>query len=79
MSKYAWAEIVKTTNNGDGTVTCVFEHLCPVSISVGNPAEGDSGKTGDEMGRYLILWAGLMVVSAGAIVTMVVVRRKAKQ
>lgn len=75
----AWAEIVKTTNNGDGTVTCVFEHLCPVSISVGNPAEGDSGKTGDEMGRYLILWAGLMVVSAGAIVTMVVVRRKAKQ
>lgn len=75
----AWSEIVKVTNNGDGTVTCVFEHLCPVSISVGSPAGSSSGKTGDEMGRYLVLWAGLMVVSAGAIVTMLVVRRKAKQ
>ena len=78
-SANAWGEIAKVQDNGDGTITCNFEHLCPVAISVGSPASGDTGKTGDEMGRYLFLWAGLMVASAGVIVTMLVVRRKAKR
>lgn len=30
----AWKAIVSTTNNGDGTVTCVFEDLCPVAFAV---------------------------------------------
>lgn len=29
-----WNPIVKAVNNGDGTVTCTFEHLCPISFSV---------------------------------------------
>ena len=29
-----WKEIVSTVNNGDGTVTCEFEDLCPVAIAV---------------------------------------------
>lgn len=29
-----WNPIVKTVNNGDGTVTCTFEKLCPVEFSV---------------------------------------------
>ena len=29
-----WEPIVKTVNNGDGTVTCTFEHLCAISFSV---------------------------------------------
>ena len=29
-----WGTIVKVTNNGDGTLTCVFEDFCPVSFSV---------------------------------------------
>lgn len=29
-----WNPIVSTVNNGDGTVTCVFEHLCPVAFVV---------------------------------------------
>ena len=33
-----WNPIVKTVNNGDGTVTCTFEKLCPVEFSV---VEGD--------------------------------------
>lgn len=33
-----WNPIVSTVNNGNGTVTCVFEKLCPVEFSV---IEGD--------------------------------------
>lgn len=29
-----WEPIVKSENNGDGTVTCVFEHFCVASFSV---------------------------------------------
>jgi hypothetical protein len=29
-----WSPIVKTVNNGDGTVTCTFEHLCGVEFSM---------------------------------------------
>ena len=29
-----WNPIVKTVNNGDGTVTCTFEHLCVVELSM---------------------------------------------
>lgn len=29
-----WTEIEKVTNNGDGTVTCIFEDLCPVAFVV---------------------------------------------
>lgn len=29
-----WAEIESTTNNGNGTVTCVFEDICPVAFAV---------------------------------------------
>ena len=29
-----WQEIQQVTNNGDGTITCVFAHLCPVAVIV---------------------------------------------
>ena len=29
-----WNEIVSAVNNGDGSVTCVFEDLCPVAFAV---------------------------------------------
>ena len=29
-----WVEIESVTNNGDGTVTCVFEDICPVAFAV---------------------------------------------
>lgn len=29
-----WTAAEKAVNNGDGTITCVFEHFCPVAISV---------------------------------------------
>lgn len=35
-----WNPIVSCVNNGDGTVTCLFDHLCPVSFSVEVDDEG---------------------------------------
>lgn len=72
----AWGEIAGVKNNGDGTVTCTFEHLCPVSISVLNESAGDSDDTGDAFGADLYMWIALMAVSAVAVVAIVVSRRK---
>lgn len=68
-----WEEVVSVKNNGDGTITCVFEDFCPVAISVPVPGEGPDD-TGDK--ADITLWAVLLVVSAAAVVTMVILRRR---
>lgn len=72
----AWGEIAGVKNNGDCTVTCTFEHLCPVSISVLNESAGDSDDTSDGFGADLHMWIALMAVSAVAVVVIVASRRK---
>ena len=62
-----WGEIESVTNNGDGTITCVFEHFCPVAFCVRDPKGGS--ETGDIAGRNLMLWFVLMAVSSAAIIT----------
>lgn len=74
----AWGEIAGVKNNGDGTVTCTFEHLCPVSISVLNKAAGDPDGTGDAFGSDLHMWIALMAVSAVAVVVVTATRRKVR-
>ena len=59
-----WAPIVSTANNGDGTITCVFEHLCPVAFSVANeqtppPQSGDPA--GDQMDLWFIIGGAAML------------------
>ena len=66
---------VNATNNGDGTVTCVFDDFCPVAFAVDNSQDGPS-QTGDAFGQNMGLWVGLMVVSAGVLVVAVANRRK---
>lgn len=68
-----WNPIVSVTNNGDGTVTCVFEHLCPVAFSV--VSENWSPVTG-YMDPMVLLWVVLMVASAAALVFVVAQRRR---
>lgn len=72
-----WGEIVSVTNNGDGTVTCVFEHLCPVSFSVSQrDIEVEPPYTGDEMGGHLWVWILVMVASGASLVVLTENRRK---
>lgn len=72
----AWGEIAKVVNNGDGTVTCTFEHLCPVAIAVESETAGEPGDGGDAFGGTMYLWIVLMVVSAAAVVVVATSRRK---
>lgn len=65
---------VPTDNNGDGTVDCVFEDICPVVFCVGGSTP--PAQTGDIAGQQLILWIVLMVVSLVAVVVLVVRRNK---
>ena len=69
-----WNPIVSMTNNGDGTVTCVFAHLCPVAFILAE--DKDVPDTGSLFGSDLFLWVGVMVVSATALVLVVANNRK---
>ena len=69
-----WNPIVSAVNNGDGTVTCTFEHLCPVEFSV--ETERGPSATGDNTLQSVMPWMLLLVASAVALVAVVVLRRK---
>ncbi len=77
-----WEPVVSTVNNGDGTVTCVFEDICPVVFCVENEETETPDKpqkppvqTGDPAGDNLLLWAVLGSVCLVAVVVLVVVYR----
>ncbi|MBQ7917168.1 MAG: LPXTG cell wall anchor domain-containing protein [Firmicutes bacterium] len=72
----AWNPIVETVNNGDGTITCVFEDFCPIVFSIDTADE--TPKTGDEIGANMGLWIGLMAVCVVAIAGLTVYRRRAR-
>lgn len=69
-----WDEIEWFANNGDGTVTCVFEHFCPVAFCV--KTNQDNDQTGDITAQSMLLWIALMVVSATTIAVLSYNRRK---
>lgn len=68
-----WEPINKVVNNGDGTITCTFDHLCPVAFVVGPDGQPDTGLT---VGNDLMIWAFVLVVSAVALVVVVTKNRK---
>lgn len=70
-----WVEICSVKNNGDGTVTCVFEKLCPIAFAVPSTAV-QPPKTGDDSAAELGLWIGLMTASTVAMAGLVIFRRK---
>ena len=71
-----WTAAESVVNNGDGTLTCVFEDICPVVFCVEEDYNITPPKTGDEIGRKLPLWIALMVISLIAIVVLVILYRK---
>lgn len=70
-----WDPIVSVENNGDGTVTCVFEHLCPVAFILGED-NGNNPSTGVFANTEMFLWIAVMLVSTGALVCVVANNRK---
>ncbi len=76
-----WNPIVKTVNNGDGTVTCTFEDLCPVAFAVNtNPNAGANNSDGNpKTGDQIMMWVALLAVSVVALGAVVVISRKKRR
>ncbi len=66
-----WNNIASVVNNGDGTVTCTFEHLCPIAFVVDADTYLPPIKTGDNIGN-LGVWFGVMAVSGLALIAIAV-------
>ena len=73
----AWGNIVKITNNGDGTVTCVFEHLCPIAFSVPTGNTPPS-QTGDIPTVGIMGFVALVALLAIAVLTVLYIRSTKK-
>lgn len=71
-----WVHVKSVVNNGDGTVTCIFEDICPVAFCVESQSNVKPPKTGDAVGGDLLRWLVLLIVSFSAIVVLVINRRK---
>lgn len=72
-----WVPVEDCINNGDGTVTVKFTQICPVAFLV--PGSGQnmdvvSPITSDA--SSIALWGAVMVVALGAIVALVIYRRR---
>ncbi len=72
-----WVDI-PTTNNGNGTVSCTFEHFCPVLFAVKGGSTSVPPQTGDVAGQQLALWISLMVVASAGVVTVIVLASRKK-
>ncbi len=81
-------KLVPTVNNGDGTITCTFEDICPVAFLV--PADAscngvitddatDSNVTivtGKDNLTNILFWGGIMAVSFALILALCFVSRR---
>ena len=71
-----WVAIESVENNGDGTVKCVFEEICPVAIAVEDAALSANPGTGDAAGSQLLPVIAVMCLSAVGIVALVVTKAR---
>lgn len=71
-----WSPIVSVVNNGDGTVTCIFEHLCGVEFSM--PLKAAAAPVEPAETPNILPWIILLIVAAGAVVGIVVAKNKKK-
>ena len=73
-----WRLIPDVINNGDGTVTCIFDEFCPVMFLT--PGTGVKGTlapvTGDTVMKDITLWIVLAGASLVAMIGVLVVYRR---
>ena len=72
-----WSPIVETVNNGDGTVTCTFEHLCAIEFSMPVAAAMPSAPAEDvQAGANMLPWYIILALAIGAFVVVLIARKK---
>lgn len=64
-----WVRVENVKNNGDGTVTCEFEDICPVAFVVEDKESAQNPATGDT--ANLLPAVSMMLLSAVGIVALV--------
>lgn len=75
-----WQVVDKVVNNGDGTITCTFEKLCPVAFLV----PGETTETGTSTvpktwdNTNVVVWSAVAAVSLGLIVALIIIYRSKK-
>ena len=69
-----WEPIVKTVNNGDGTVTCTFEHLCAIAFSM--EVNKQPAATDDVQPVSILPWVILLAVAVVAVIVVLFVKKK---
>lgn len=69
-----WSLIEKTVNNGDGTVTCTFEHFCPVVFAM--PVAPASAPIDAVSGINYLPWIAVLVLAVGGILFIVFKKKK---
>ena len=72
-----WNPIVSTVNNGDGTVTCTFEHLCAIEFSM-PVASAPSASAEDVQSSGAMPWIIALLVASAGVVGIVVGKNKKK-
>lgn len=75
-----WDPIVKTVNNGDGTVTCTFAHLCAIEFSVIDgdlPVEQEEAPAKEEDPKdFPWIWILILVLVIIAIIVIIIISKK---
>ena len=74
-----WVEAESVVNNGNGTVTVVFEDICPVAFCVKRSTQVEPPKTGDPAAENLPVYMAVLVISAVALVALVILRSKKRK
>lgn len=70
-----WVPVPSVTNS-DSSITCTFEDICPVAICVPRDTNDTPADTGDTLGQMLWLWILLLILSLGAVIGLILSRRK---
>ena len=72
-----WEPIVEVVNNGDGTVTCTFEHLCAVAFSMPMAAASVPAEPAASMPIWP--WILILVLAVAAIIVIVIGKKNKKE
>lgn len=71
-----WTAIKRVINNGDGTVTCIFEDICPVAFVVNEPAKAAPAKADNTLGDGVWKWIAVMAACVVGIAALTVGKRR---
>ena len=71
-----WEPIVSSVNNGDGTVTCIFEHLCGVEFSMPLTLTPAVAEQAQQQGPNVLPWIIVLALAAIAAVGVIIAKKK---